>query len=226
MEQDGIQRKPIKKRLKCTDTLITKWKNVGFDDPKVFLDGIRTDQDLLWWNKLLITDSKVFLLGGGRNPKHHGRWVYDSEELDLWEVGKHSKGLHVYGGMTSKGLTQLVFINGNIDGEHYVNEVLPTLTDVQERIEETDDITTTVLFDDNEDWIFEQDHAKCHNADVAQEYLIENVPNFFDKHETPAKMDDLWCIGRIWAVITNIVYGEGQDQPKSLLELKRRIMKA
>ncbi|CAF2938734.1 unnamed protein product [Rotaria sp. Silwood2] len=175
MEQDGIQRKQIKKRLKCTDTLITKWKNVGFDDPKAFLDGIRTgrpevsrkiekavlrkrhnkkfslrkaglqlnisyktvqhilhDAELKW---------KFFLLGGGRNPKHHGRWVYDSEELDLWEVKKHSKGLHVYGGMTSKGLTQLVFINGNIDGEHYVNEVLPTLTDVQERIEETDDIT-------------------------------------------------------------------------------------
>ncbi|CAF4259302.1 unnamed protein product, partial [Rotaria sp. Silwood2] len=259
MEQDEIQRKQIKKRLKCTDTLITKWKNVGFDDPKAFFDGIRTgrpevsrkiekvvlrkrhnkkfslrkaglqlnisyktvqhilhdaelkwkvrpratkltdyhkkarlnfcktykDQDLLWWNKLLITDSQVFLLGGGRNPKHHGRWVYDSEELDSWEVGKHSKGLHVYGGMTSKGLTQLVFINGNIDGERYVNEVLPTLTDVRERIEETDDITTTVLFYDNEDWIFEQDHAKCHDADVALEYLIENVPNFFDKHETP-----------------------------------------
>ncbi|CAF2866627.1 unnamed protein product [Rotaria sp. Silwood2] len=141
MEQDGIQRKQIKKRLTCIDTLITKWKNVGFDDPKAFLDGIRTDQDLLWWDKLLITDPKVFLLDGGRNPKHKGRWVYDSEELDLWEVENHSKGLHVYGGMTSKGLTQLVFINGNIDGERYVNEVLPTLTDVQERIEETDDIT-------------------------------------------------------------------------------------
>ncbi|CAF4144754.1 unnamed protein product, partial [Rotaria sp. Silwood2] len=53
-----------------------------------------------------------------------------------------------------------------------------------------------------------------------------NAPNFFDKHETPAKMDDLWCIERIWVVITNKVYGEGQDQPKALLELKRRIMKA
>ncbi|CAF1648003.1 unnamed protein product, partial [Didymodactylos carnosus] len=61
------------------------------------------------------TDSKVFLLSDGRNPKHHGRWVFDSEELDLWEVDKYSKGLHVYGGMTSKGLSQLVFINGIID---------------------------------------------------------------------------------------------------------------
>ena len=29
-------------KLKCTDTLITIWKNIGFDDPKAFLDRIRT----------------------------------------------------------------------------------------------------------------------------------------------------------------------------------------
>ncbi|CAF4586450.1 unnamed protein product [Rotaria sp. Silwood1] len=47
------------------------------------------------------------------------------------------------------GLTQSVFINGAIDGDRYVNEILPTLTDVQGRAEETDDITTTALFNDN-----------------------------------------------------------------------------
>ena len=108
------------------------------------------DQSLSWWDKLLVTDSKVFLLSGGRNPKHQGRWVLDSEEVDLWEVDQFSKGLHVYGRMTSKGLSQLIFIDGNVDGERYVNEVLPILTDVQGRTETTDDVTTTVLFDDNE----------------------------------------------------------------------------
>ena len=145
--QDGVQLKDIEKRLKCTDTTITKWKNIGFTDPKVCLDRTRTgrpevsleietavlekrrnknfssrkaglelgvsyrtvhnilhdaglkwkikpkatrltdyhkkarlkfckqykDQDLLCWDKILITDSKVFLLKGGRNPKHHER---------------------------------------------------------------------------------------------------------------------------------------------------------
>lgn len=183
------------------------------------------DQDLSWWDRILITDSKVFLLEGDRNPKHYERCVYDSEKLDLWEVEKYSKGLHVYGGMTNKGLTQLIFIKGNINGDRYVNEVLPTLTDVPERIEETDNITTTALFDNNEDWIFEQDHARCHDANVTQEYLMQSVPDFFGKDETPAKMDDLWCIERIWAVMKNKVYGEGQDQPESLLELKERIIK-
>jgi hypothetical protein len=173
-----------------------------------------------------VADSKIFLLSGGCNPMHHGRWVFDSEELDLWEVEKYSKELHVYGGMTSKGLSQLVFINGIVDAERYVNEVLPILTDVQGRTERTDDITTTALFDDNEDWIFQQDHATCHDTHVAQEYLKQNVPDFFSKHEAPAKLDDFWCIERIWAVVANKVYGGGQNQPQSLAALKRRIIKA
>ena len=128
--------------------------------------------------------------------------------------------------MTSKGLTKLVFIEGGVTGQRYVEEVLPTLIGSQTRIKETNDITTTKIFDDNNDWIFEQDHAKCHDSVVAQDFLWQNVPNFFNKNETPAKLDDLWCIERIWAVMTYKVYGEGQDQPKTLPELKRRIEKA
>lgn len=41
MVEDGIQRKEIKKRLKCTETTIKKWKNIGFDDPKALFDRIR-----------------------------------------------------------------------------------------------------------------------------------------------------------------------------------------
>ena len=48
------------------------------------------DQKLSWWDKILVTDSKIFLLGSSRNPKRHGRWVYDSEEIDIWEMEKYS----------------------------------------------------------------------------------------------------------------------------------------
>jgi transposase len=178
---------------------------------------------LSWWDKILVTDSKIFLLDGGFNPKYHGRWVYDYEELDLYEVEKFSKGLHVYGGMTSKGLTPLVFINGGVTGERYVKEVLPKLINLQQRTIETNDVTTTKLFEDNNDWIFEHDHAKCHDSNIAQCFLQQNVPNFFNKDETPAKLDDVWCIERIWAVMTYKVYGDGKSQPKTLDELRKRI---
>ena len=41
---------------------------------------------------------------------------------------KYPQGLHVYGGMSSKRLTKLIFIHGVVNGERCVNEILPTLT--------------------------------------------------------------------------------------------------
>lgn len=183
------------------------------------------NKDLSFFDKILITDSKIFTLHGGRNPRHHGRWVFAWEEVEHWGVDKFSPSLHVYGGMTSKGLTDLVFIHGSITGQRYVAEVLPTLLSVKYRINESNDVTCTKLFEDNDDWIFEQDHATSHDSAVAQNYLEENAPNFFKKQEVPAKLDDVWCIERIWAVMTYKVYGQGQGQPKSLDELKKRIIK-
>ena len=185
---------------------------------------LHKNEPLSWWDKILVADSKIFTLEGGRNPRHHGRWVYDDEEVESWDVEKFSKSLHVYGGMTSKGLTPLVFVEGSITGDRYVEEILPTLIGVQTRKRKTNDVTTTKLFDDSKDWIFEQDHARCHDSNIVQDYLLENVPEFFGKSETPAKLDDLWCIERIWAVMTYKVYGKGQGQPKTLEELKQRIV--
>ena len=152
------------------------------------------NNNLSWWDKILITYSKIFLLDGGHNPRYHGRWLLQGEEIEIWQVEKFSKGLHVYGGMTSKGLTNLVFIEGGVTAARYVEEVLPMLISVQLRVNETNDVTTTKLFDDNNDWIFEHDHAKAHDSNIAQKFLAENVPSFFNKDETSPKLDDLWCI--------------------------------
>jgi hypothetical protein len=184
------------------------------------------NKDLEWWDKILVTDSKIFLLDGGHNPRYHGQWLLAGEEIELWQVDKYSSGLHVYGGMTSRGLTKLIFINGSVTGERYVNEILPSLTNVETRKKVTKNVTTTKLFDQNDDWIFEHDHARAHDSNIAQEWLFENVPCFFCKDETPAKLDDLWCIERIWAVMTYKVYGDGQGQPATLDELMERIITA
>ena len=87
---------------------------------------------------------------------------YDYEEVETWDIEKFSKSLHVYGCMIGKGLTDLVFIKGGVTGPRYADEVLPILISVQERNSKTKDVTTTKLFDDNKNWIFEQDHVKCH----------------------------------------------------------------
>jgi len=81
------------------------------------------------------------------------------------------------------------------------------------------------LFAQN-DWIFEHDHARAHDTKVAQEWLYENVPDFFGKDETSAKLDGLWCIERIWAVKAYKVYCNVKGQPATLDELREQIITA
>lgn len=44
MEEDGFYRKQIQKRLNCHPTAINKWGQIGFDNPRAFLEGVRTSR--------------------------------------------------------------------------------------------------------------------------------------------------------------------------------------
>ena len=68
----------------------------------------------------------------------------------------------------------------------------------------------------------EQDHASIHDSNYTQKWCQEHVPNFLSKSETPAKMDDIWCIERLWGVMTKKVYE--YPAPKTMEELKERIV--
>ena len=46
------------------------------------------------------------------------------------------------------------------------------------------------LFDDNKNFIFEQDHAKSHDSKLAQDWCLKNLKSFLNLDETPANMDD------------------------------------
>ena len=46
--------------------------------------------------------------------------------------------------MTSKGLTDLIFVKGTVDGPKYVEEILPILISVQERKRKTKEVMPTM----------------------------------------------------------------------------------
>lgn len=47
-----------------------------------------------------------------------------------------------------------------------MSEIFLILTYLKGRTQEAKDTTTTALFCDNKDWIFEQDHTTCHDNNV------------------------------------------------------------
>ena len=181
------------------------------------------NQPLSHWESMLITDSKMFLLNGGRNSQNNVQWAYSPEDLPQHEVEKFDEKLHVYGGMSAKGLTDLIFVEGNVTAQKYVNNILPKLVNNhQSRRKTKGNVTEIKLFDNPKVFIFEQDHAKVHDSNIAQSWCQQHINQFLDKTATPPKLDDFWPIERVWAIMTQMVYKE--PRPKTLVELKRRII--
>lgn len=185
------------------------------------------DWSLEYFEKLLITDSKVFTVDGGYNPQNQRFYRQTGDDVPVHELNKSKKGVHVYAGMSARGLTKLIFIEGAITAKRYVDEVLnKMLKDVKSRRLRQGSPLQIQLFKDSNDFILEQDHASSHDAKLTQQWCDEHdaLPDYLSKDDTPSKMDDLWPIERLWGIITGKVYAV--TQPKDVKELKRRIRKA
>ena len=79
------------------------------------------------------------------------------------------------------------------------------------------------LFDDEDQVIFEQDHASAHTSKIAQEFFTKKgitvIPN-----NTPAKMDDIWPIERLWGILVPVVYRD--PTPTTAEQLRERVFDA
>ena len=71
-------------------------------------------QPLSYFDKLLITDSKIWRLDGGYNPQNARYWRLDTNEVPVHETDKYSEGWHFHGGISARGCTRLIRITSLI----------------------------------------------------------------------------------------------------------------
>ena len=80
-------------------------------------------------------------------------------------------------------------------------------------------IDKRMSFEDESPVIFQQDHASTHYSHVAMEYLEQKGITVISR-DTPAKMDNVWCIERVWVMMDVMIYK--RPKPKTVEELTRR----
>ena len=76
-----------------------------------------------------------------------------------------------------------------------------------------------MLFEDESKAIFEQDHASTHFAHDVMDFLDQKGVTVISD-DTPAKMDDVWCIERLWGILHIMIFK--RPEPKTYEELERR----
>lgn len=185
---------------------------------------LMVNEDIHYWEKFLITDSKIFRLDSGYNPQNQRLYRNRDRknEVPIHQKDKKSSGIHFYGGMSHLGLTDLIKVDQNVTSTVYIREVLPVLVKKHRRRRSTYGDTDKVkLFEEVTDFTLEQDHASAHDAQATQDWLEDSGIDFLRPDDTPPKMDDLWPIERVWAIMTQEVYKH--PPPQTLIELEKRV---
>ena len=167
------------------------------------------------WNNTLFTDETEFPLYPTKvNTKNDVVWARNIGSVPPAEVDTYSPKLKVWGGVSAKGKTKLIFYDGNLSAKKYQNEILKAAKPEFKRI-----------FGASRRWWYYHDGASAHKAATTNKWLKDNVPNHFTsgpKGVVPAKSADLNIVEHVWGYMD----GELLDNPpKTLLALKRRLNK-
>jgi hypothetical protein len=153
----------------------------------------------------LFTDEKTFHLFG--QPKNEFIWERLRTNVGSRPTVKHSPKLHVWGGVSYYGRTQLYIFEENLTADLYI-QILETRLP-----EDIPHIFTR-------QWTFQQDGDPKHTSNRVQKWLSEHVPRFIHKNEWPANSPDLNVIENLWSILQDRVYAR---EPRTLAQLRQII---
>ena len=158
------------------------------------------------WQKVIFTDEKKFNFDG---PDGFSYYFHDlrKEETILSRRRKDSGSTMVWGAISSKGVIDLVILEGRQDAEKY-KELL---------IKEKPKIRAVMK---NQKYIFQQDNASIHTAKIIKEWFLSNK---IDVMDWPSLSPDLNIIENVWGYLSRQVYANGK-QYNTKEELKNSIL--
>jgi transposase len=159
------------------------------------------------WRQVLFTDETTFTLFGRPNRKVDIIWEENRDDVPVASTVKHAAKLHVWGGVSFYGKTDLYLFTDNLDSDLYIKILSARVGQAE------------AMFPGGV-WMLQQDGDPKHTSKKSIKWLEDNVPSFIPKEHWPANSPDLNPIEHIWQLLKNQVYGR---EPRTIDALKRII---
>ena len=167
-------------------------------------------EDVLW------SDEKIFTIEVAHNPQNHRQLMAPDQKKTLKRKIRtralFPKGLMVWGGVTAKAKTPLVFIDKNvkINAKVYQNKVLHKVVIPLQR--------------KNPQMIFQQDWAPAHRAKSTMALMRRKLPSHLTRKEWPSNSPDLNPLDfSIWGCLEESLKSK---KITNLAELKKELIAA
>jgi transposase len=206
LTKEGLKPYHRPKRLSLSDS--HKVKRVAFAQKYKKQD---------WMNTLFTDESEFPLHLKATNTKNDVVWARCIEDVPPAEIEQYSKSVRVWGGVSAKGKTRLIFYEGDLTAQKYRDKLL----------EKVKPDFKTVFGARNRSWTFAHDGASAHKAKLTNEWLEEHVPNHITSGpvgDWPAHSADLnSVIEHAWGYMDGQL--EKETRPKTINAMKRRLKK-
>jgi transposase len=199
------------KQPKLTD--LQKQKRAKFAN--WVLNNYNKDDTKRW----LFTDEKYFDLDGIYNAQNDRVWAVNREEADkkggIHEKTKFPVKVMVWLGVCAQGLTvPVIFEDGTMDADRYINEVLPIALKFGNKML-------------GSNWTYQQDGARPHTHHLTQKWCADHFPEFISKTRWPPNSPDLcpldYCL---WNELGEAINWDHVTTKSKLIdEIKRSVKK-